>query len=456
MRQRPKVLLVGGMGFNVPEELKTAVDIVKHIEQGTRKLADLPAVEFILVISEFASHNIVETVKNEAKVPIVYLRKGWASMKEELIRRCILPPGPVAGQEAEEPAAAPEKAVNVNSCGLSEDEIWKTYRQKFIEAGKAALLPRELVSEADLLDILSMVGPSPSDCQLILWRLNQGGVVDSPKEGYWRSLMERKGFDFGDGTEPLKVQPKPKLKIAMSSDMRPLQISFNAQKAQEADDRARKLKGLPFGPYASKRAIEREMLKYEEWNPGGNAPASPWVLKRLIDRAVSLKVIDDTQKNLFIDHDPLMGLKKNPPAEQEEQTEPVPLPLPPERAAYQTVPVPTPPEVSPAVAKVYEDQQAAAAAAAKEELERISRRWPEVVAEVKKQKRMIGTILESCRFKWLDEVEKIAVVLVPAEFSMYRLQLESTENWGLVTKTARELLGGGVAVRFLMANGISR
>lgn len=458
--KKPKVLLVGGMGFNIPDELKAAVDIVKHIEQGTRKLASLPAVEFILVISEFASHNIVETVKNEAKVPIVYLRKGWASMKEELLKRCILPPDPVAGGEA--PPAAVVNPETGTLCGLSEDEIWETYKEKFIHAVREALKPRELVSHADLLDVLSMAAGVPaSDCALILHNLTTLGVIDSPigKEGFWVSRLGAEEFDDGSGPDMLPpVTPRLKgkakkaaaaLKTGFSAPPEspllraPIKhgahlFDLNAARAQETDQKAALLKGLPFGPYASKKAIMREMLKYEEWaHLSLDSSADQQRMMRLINRAIKFRIIDDTAKNFLIDHDPKLGLRQVLPPEKE-------LPPPPEP------PAPAPAQEAPAdpksIAELHEIHLA--------KLEEMGRRWPEVVAQVKKQKKTIGTILESCRFKWLDREEMTAVVMVPPQLAMYEKQLGSVENWGLVSQLTREILGKKVVVRYLMANGI--
>lgn len=434
--KKPKVLLVGGMAFNIPSELRSAVDIVKHVEQGTKKLASMPAVDYVLVISEFAGHNMVDSVKSQATVPVILLKRGWASMKEELVRRCILPLDPTTGGEA---AVTPEKEPETQTIsGLSEDALWKAYKTQFIDAVKGALKPRELVSEADLLEILVMVAGSEEDCRLMLPRLQTGGVIDCPKDGFWRSLIGGDGFGWADISEPIELLEPAKKRRPRST--------VNQEKKNEADDRARRIKGLPFGPYASKRAIARKMLEYEEWNPGGTNPASVNTLDRLIERAISLKVIDDTQKNLLIDHDETVGLKAVVPDPKQEE-EPVQLPVSPARApAFDPI----------------EEQAKRELEADKERLwqEKISfdaakRKWPEVCATVKKQKRLIGTILESCRLQWIDE-EKMVLCMIPAEFSMYRMQLDSTDNWGLITKVARELLGKDVVVRFLIENRITR
>lgn len=421
MSEKKKVLIVGGLPFNIPNELRDLFQVVKHVEEGTSRLADLPAVDYVFVMSDFASHKMLQVVKDRANVPIVYLRKGWASMKEELIERCLLPQGHLAAGAKAQIAKDPETGT---LSGLSEDELWKTYKPKFIEAVKGALKPRELVSEADLLEALALVGVPAEDCRLVLPRLQMGGVVDSPKEGFWRSLISQAGFDFGDGS--LEPAAAPQKRTRSSS-------SFNMDRKEEADARARRLRGLPMGPYPSKRAILREMLKYEEWNPGG-VPARENALKRAIERAIILRVIDDTHENLLVDHDPLMGLKKLVKNGAQEEV-PVPLPIPEK--------------------DIWELELERRRAATQADIATLKGRWPEVVQAVKREKKMVGTILESCRIQWIDE-ERIAVCLVPAEFTMYRLTLEATENWGFVTKVARELLGQDFVVRFLMENRLSR
>lgn len=422
MSEKKKVMIVGGLPFNIPSELRELFQIVKHVEEGTSRLADIPAVDYVFVMSDFSSHKMLQVVKERAGVPIVYLRKGWASMKEELAERCLLPPGHGA-REAEAPAKDPETGT---LSGLSEDEIWKTYKARFIEAVKGALKPRELVSEADLLGILALVGVPEEDCRLVLPRLQMGGVVDCPKEGFWRSLMAESGFDFGDGSVPATEEPRKRR-----------ETPSNRERSLEADGRAKRLRGLPMGPYPSKRAIAREMLRYEEWNPGGVDPATDNTLHRLIERAIRLRVIDDTHQNLVIDHDPAMGFKRlvknGAPSAQDEV--PVPLPMP-EKSALE----------------LYLEEKRASQ---QKDLATLKGRWPEVVQAVKREKKMVGTILESCRIQWIDE-ERIAVCLVPVEFTMYRLTLEATENWGFVSKVAREIMGQDFVVRFLMENRISR
>lgn len=65
------------MDYNIPDELRNRFDIVKHVVYGTKRLQDQPKdIDYIFVLSEWASHNIVETIKKQAKVPVVWLRKG--------------------------------------------------------------------------------------------------------------------------------------------------------------------------------------------------------------------------------------------------------------------------------------------------------------------------------------------------------------------------------------------
>lgn len=430
MTSQPRVIVVGGLAFNIPKELTESVEIVKHVEQSSSyRVGTLPNADFILVISEFASHNLIDVVRNQVNVPVIRLPKGWAGMKTELQKRCILPPDSSPVTRAPE-AAATEVPTTT---GLSEDELWRLYRNKLIEAAKGALKPRELISEADLLEALGdLVGIPKEDVRLLLPRLHMGGIVVPVQDGVWSLMIGEDSYEF-DTSPP----PPPKTRR-----VREPQAGGQSLKEQ-AFDRARKISGLLMGPYPTIAALCREMQKYKEFQHEDGTPLSMEGCRKLVQKGVELKIVDDSHTKLYVDHKPEIVLTRAVTPSPQEQ-EPVPVPAPVLSEAGK----------SEAIADEYKDRMAKKSLAemTKEEAEA---NWSLVVNEIKQQKRHLGTILENGRIQWLPE-SAILIFLVPQEFSVYLHQLESTENWGLIASYARTRFGSGVVIRFVLDNGAKK
>lgn len=426
---RSRVIIVGGMGFNIPEELTQAFEIAKHVEQSTSfRVGTLPSADYIFVIADYASHNLVTAVKQQVKVPVIWLSKGWAAMKAELQRRSILPPDSSPATRA--PEAAPQEPPTTT--GLSEDDLWDLYKTKLIEAAKGALKPRELTSEADLVNILGdLVGLPPEDCRLLLHnRLHPAGILVPVKDGIWSLMVGEDSYEFETAPLPTsrtKRVPRP-----------PAERRTGASPHELALDRARKISGLRMGPYPNMTALCREMQKYREFQHEDGTPLSIQGCKNLIKKAVEMNVVDDTHSNIFVDYKAEVLLTPvAPPKDQEEPKPVVQPPLSSEGVAEQ----------------IKEDlkQQIGKEKAKKITKEDAERSWAYVVNEVKQRKRHLGTILENGRIEWLAD-SGMLVFLVPTEFSVYMGQLESTENWGLISSLTRSRFGQAVVLRFVLDN----
>lgn len=214
MADRRKILLVGGMDYNVPGELKASFDIVKHITQGT-KFQTLPNVDYVLVITEWAAHNLVESVKNATSIPVILLpRGGWVAMKAELQRRSILP-----ADEQAEVSSPPENKPSAESLfsSMSESDVWKKYGSAMIEAAQGALKPKEVVSEDDVLEALSLSGVPKADCAAFLPKLQMKGILDPCANGKWR-LMAAPGTDFDNDRVALPSDSSPENAYRLDSE----------------------------------------------------------------------------------------------------------------------------------------------------------------------------------------------------------------------------------------------
>ncbi len=417
--ERQRVIIVGGRDYNIPKELRERFEIVRHYEQKTSRIDQLPAADYVFVITDFVNHNVVDAVKRQSSIPVVWLGRGWSHMKLELQRRSILPPD--SAPEAAEPAREEEKAQSTTT-GLSEDELWRLYKAKIIEAVKGALIPGELVSEADLLDLLSDIAPQ-GDMRMLLPRLHMGGVIMEVKEGHWSLMIGSDGFESGLASGQPTQRPTTRT-VRVNREPPP--------------DRALKMHGLKLGPYASLAALIREMLKYEEFHIDGK-PMSIAGCRNIIKRAVELKIVDDTHAQIYVDHKDNVVLKRIAPPDPEPEI------APPSQA---------PPSPAFALEQMYDQMQVENAQnrITKEKAEEL---WREVVERVKVQKKMVGTIIENGRIEWLAD-SAILCCLVPSEYSVYMRQLDSTETWGLVSSIARECFGAGIVIRFVLDNAATK
>lgn len=426
---RPQVIVVGGMAFNIPKELTEQFEIVKHVEQSSSyRVGSVPQAEYIFVISDFASHNLVDVVRNQLSVPVIYLPRGWSGMKIELQKRSILPPDSSPKTRAPE-AAATEVPTTT---GLSEDELWKLYRTKLIDAAKGTLKPRELVSEEDLLETLGdLVGIPKEDVRLLLPKLHMGGIVVPIRDGVWSLLIGEDSYEYDPSPAPTPVVKRRK------DPPPPTEPGISVPSPREKSyDRARKISGLLMGPYPTLVALAREMQKYQEFHYEDGSPISVEGCKNLIKKAIELKIVDDTHQKIYVDHKPEIVLTRIKEAEPEVAPIPQAVLTPEGRQEAYTERV------------IVEAQRKNLADVTVEEAKAY---WLRVVHEVKSQKRHIGTILENGRIEWLAS-SAILVFLVPMEFSVYLNQLESTENWGLVSSHARTMFGPAVVIRFVLDN----
>lgn len=430
---KPKVVLVGGLGFNVPGELHEYVEVVKHIEQTSSfRVGTMPAADYIFVISDFASHNLVESVSKQLDVPIIRLQKGWSNMKTELQKRSIVPPDQGRTARVAEAAEPEETPQSPTTTGLSESELWKLYRTKLIEAAKGALKPKDLLSEADLCEILGdLVGIPKEDLTLLLPRLQLGGTLSLLPSGLWSLMVSEDGYEV-DLSPP--EAPKPRRASYGATDRR-----ASAAKTDRYE-RAKLISGLLLGPYPTVMALIREMQKYKEFQHEDGTPLTVEGCRNLVKKAIELKIVDDTHQKIFVDHKPDIVLTRLAPPEVEiKPLLPPPLSADGKKEEY-------------VEQIVKQDNHAKLEKLSKEEAEKA---WCYVVGEVKRQKRHIGTILENGRIEWLAD-SSILVFLIPQTFSIYRSQLESTENWGLINIHARTRFGASVVIRFVLDNGAAK
>lgn len=418
-----KVILVGGMGFNIPDQLKDTFDIVKHISQGS-KYNTLPKADFVFVITQFANHNIVDQVKRESKIPVVWLRQGWATMKEDLQKRSILPPD--AKIVEQEPAPLPTPLLQGATLGLSEAEIWKKFGEKMVEACRGALKVGEKVSEKELLDVLAMAGPPPEDCKLFLPRFQMMGIVAPTKNGLWR-LASSEVEEYEDEGEVEETPPQ-----------RAGRKSAAASERTEAENRLRRIPGTPSlvvrliaglnpGPYLTKKSIYKEMRKYQEF-----AGLTDFQVRGYVERAIKLKIVDDTQKDLYINRRDDMALTRLADLPQDPAEPSVPEVKP--RAPILDVIQPIPPPTGLSA-------------------EEAQKKWCFAVEKVRQSRARVGDILTNCRMEWMGGNNVLAIFL-PAVFSNCQKFLESTENWGTITKAVQAHFAPDTVVRFMLDNGL--
>lgn len=434
--QRPRVIVVGGMDFNIPDELKQRFEIVKHLEQKVNRVDRVPECDYIFVISDFVSHTMVNVVKHMARVPVVYLARGWAHMKTELERRSILPPD--TPEAAEEPARQPEEPQKQShpTTGLSNTELWEQYGEKVKQALKAALKPKELVAEKELLEIVGdLVGLHPNELQsirpkdrddTILTYYTMNGLLDQPKEGFFCLMVGDDGFQHG------KDMPQEGLTSKKNTRRH--------RPAGDFEDRVKKMAGLRMGPYITAAELAREMMKYEEFHQNGQ-PFSMETLRRMIRKAAELNIVDDTHQKIYVDHKDDVVLKK------------IEKPVPEELDLFSQPPLSEEGKIEQADEALMAQVRASRPDEITKEI--AEKLWKDVVDDVRGSKRSLATILENSRIEWLGD-RSILCCLVPQEYCMYMRQLDDTANWGLISSFARQRFGSAVVVRFVQDNSMTK
>lgn len=411
---RKKILLVGGMDYNVPQELKDAFEIVKHITQGS-KYQTLPAVDYVLVITEWANHNLVESVKKSADAEIIFLpRGGWPGMRGELERRSILAP-----ETSLQEAAVEVHKVSAESLlsSMTESDIWKKYGQKLIEAAQVTLKPKEIIKEDVLLEALSLSGVPKGDCAIFIPRLQMKGILDPCNDGKWR-LMSAPGVDFDNDRVSIPSE------VEAASTGAALGVT-GKRRSLKSSSVVNFIAALDRGPYTSKRAIYEEMRKYKEFDA-----LSDHQVKGYVERAIVLKIIDDSNKNLFIKQQSETVLTRKDIKEPDPLPEKVVLPV--RLPSFTDVQKPTAKEM---------DKLAA------------EKSWCHVVENVRKDRERVANVISHCRIEWMG-VNNVLCIFLPAVLSQWMKFLESTENWGLISRAVQERFAKDTAIRFILDNGL--
>lgn len=427
---KPKVILVGGMDYNVPQDLKDSFEIVRHITQGSR-YNTLPQAQYVFVLTQWANHKIVDQVKRESKAPVVWLPQGWAAMKEALQKRSLLPPDAPEGNGTVAPASSTPAAAP-STLGMSHSEIWKKFGDKMVEAARAVLNLGQSVTETELLEALALAGPPPEDCKHFLPRLQMLGVVVPTKNEKWRlASTDTEAYEAESDEEESEEEEQPPVQKRRNVEPRGLRTDAEERLRLIPGNPAlvtRLLAGLKEGPYPTKRSIYVEMKKYKEF-----AGLSEYQVKSAVERAIDLKIVDDSHKTLSIAHQDDLKLtlieKKDP-----EPVIPEVLPSLPV-AEILNLPPSTPP---PSVGLTADEAH---------------KKWSLVVERIHVARQRIGDILHHCRTEWMG-TNKVLVIMIPPALASCQKFLESMENWGVISRTVQEHFTRDTVVRFMLDNGL--
>jgi hypothetical protein len=83
----------------------------------------------------------------------------------------------------------------------------------------------------------------------------------------------------------------------------------------------------------------------------------------------------------------------------------------------------------------------------------VEKKWCYVVGRVKDVRERLSDILLHCRIEWM-ETNKVLVIFLPAAISNCQRFLESTENWGTVSRIVQEHFTRDTVIRFMLDNGL--
>lgn len=109
---KPRAIIVGGFGFNVPKQLHRYFEVVKHFHQDkSDRITAVPDCDIVLVIRDYVHHGaIIQVTALLPGIPVVAARAGWSHLYTELERRKLLPLPEDALPEEPEVAEAPIEA----------------------------------------------------------------------------------------------------------------------------------------------------------------------------------------------------------------------------------------------------------------------------------------------------------------------------------------------------------
>ena len=308
---KPRVLVFGGMPHNIPNDLRRACDIVRHITVDDAKrlnvstMTNMGKYDCVIVIVRFANKKDARTLQATLSVPCIFAAGGWGKMQSELIRHGFLvnvhdnstPKAKVApvipappAQPVESPPPSP------SSTGLPPEELWRIYGAKAINCVRTVLKPGEKVLEADLIDALGLeVGLPPSDLIALLPELAVRGILESITETTWR-LASVVGGEYEMAEDRSGIGEK---KLAERKVPKPNRDTLELIK---------KIRGVDMGPYKSKSALHREMMKYAEFRNSDGTEMSEWTGYVRIQQAIQEGLVEEHFGKLFVDHDETVQL----------------------------------------------------------------------------------------------------------------------------------------------------
>lgn len=303
--KKPRVLIFGGMPKNIPNDLRNAVDIVRHITTDQCKrievsqLVGVGKYDCIIVITRFASTRDARILEKSMSVPCIFASGGWGKMQAELQRYGFLvneddkskpkdkaaavsaPPEYVPPVEVQPPASE-------TTIGLPPEELWRLYGKKAIACVRAVLKPGEKVLEADIVDTLALdVGLPSSDLAALLPELALRGVLENVSGTTWR-LASTADSEYEASDDRSEIGVKKPRKVPQPHDKTLKLIAT--------------MKGLPMGPYDTKTALAQAMAKYAEFRHVDGSEVSEWTAYVRIQQAMQGGVVEMHHGRLYLDH----------------------------------------------------------------------------------------------------------------------------------------------------------
>lgn len=185
--------------------------------------------------------------------------------------------------------------------------------------------------------------------------------------------------------------------------------------------------GLRKGPYASKGAICEEMRKYVEFDA-----LSDWQVKRYVEKAIELKIVDDTKRDFFINQKTDVALTRKPEVKVSQE-----------------------PEIAPEKAIQAAQVQQGMVFPARKEIDKTEaeKSWCHVVEGVKRERERLASVLTHCRIEWMGG-NHVLVIFLPAVLAQWMNFVQSTENWGLISRAVQDRFSRDTAIRFMLDNGL--
>jgi len=328
---RIKALIVGGDERNINDEVERVVEIVKHITQKKTSVSTQAGMgaQVVIVITKAISQSAIKDARKIAQqrgIPLIfannaiYIIEGLKKCADQRIQRYMSTlakqetpkckvsapsPTPVLTNGASEPVtheaepiaaqSVETKPEEVETTGLSREELMEHYGDRVLASLKDVLSPGDKIHEDDLFDLLRPdYGFPQKDMIAILDEFALQGLLCNTAGKTWM-------LPDPDNYERV-IEDREEVK-SVAEEMKEKETA-RARKPVEFIKLITIISGLPEGPYKMKRDIVRMAMRCPEFRTKKGEELNMGYGDLLVKKAIGLGVIEELPDGQWkVNHD---------------------------------------------------------------------------------------------------------------------------------------------------------